>query len=136
MGFRELKYQFKMKSGKILLIEDDALIKTTLTEFLHLTFPQVQVYPVETLAEARKVWPQHRFDIIISDCILSDGLACDFLGEIDFKGPIIVVTGMVDKDKLEKAAYLIKGPLYILRKPTSLEKIAEIIASCLPHETP
>ncbi|OAQ20005.1 response regulator [Thermosulfurimonas dismutans] len=125
-----------MEAAKILLIEDEEFIKIALIEFLRLSFPEVKVYAAETLTEARKLWSQNQFDIIISDCILPDGLACDFLEEIDFKGPIIIITGIVDKDKLEKAAHLIKGPLYILRKPVSLEKLARILLPYITRETP
>jgi len=124
-----------MSSAKILLIEDERSIRFCLREFLNLSFPQVKLYMAATLAEAYKLWSQKPFDIIISDCNLPDGSACHFLKEIEFKGPVIILTGMVDEDQLKEAFQLIKGPLYLLRKPVSLAKLASILAQYIPRET-
>lgn len=124
-----------MPGAKILLIEDEELIRLSLKEFLNLSFPEVKVYTAATLAEVRKLWSQEQFHILISDCTLPDGLACDFLEEVEFKGPVIILTGMVDEEQLKKTFHLIEGPLHLLRKPVPLAKLAGILAQYIPRET-
>lgn len=120
-----------MENAKILLVEDEKFVQAALVEFLRLAFPQVRIKVVDTLKKAREAWSQEKFDLIISDCVLPDGLACDFLEGIDFSGPTIILTGMVDPQKLKKAEKVLKGPFFLLKKPVSLEKLAQVVAPYL-----
>ncbi len=118
-----------MKFAKILIIEDEKSIKELLKEFLELSFPEIEIWTAGTLEEAQRLWQEGTFDLIISDCLLPDGLACEFLERTNFQGPVIIFTGLVDPEDLEKAVRSLKGPVHILRKPISLEKLTHILES-------
>ncbi len=111
----------------LLIIEDESAIREQLEEYLALVFPEIEVNLAETLAEARKLCEKQRYDLIISDCTLPDGSACELLQGLPPGTPIIILTGHVDEELLQQVQEKHQGPLHLLRKPTPLEKVRDLL---------
>ncbi len=116
---------------RLLVIEDEKLILEQLLEYLSLVFPEIEVVPAETLSEARRLCQDQRYDLVISDCVLPDGTACEILPGLPFEIPVIILTGHVDENLLQEVQEKYRGPLHLLRKPVPLEKIGALLKGYL-----
>ncbi|MBX6422426.1 response regulator [Thermosulfurimonas sp. F29] len=116
---------------RLLIIEDEGAIREQLGEYLSLLFPEVEIDLVGTLAEARRLYAERHYDLIISDCDLPDGSACKLLKTLPPQIPVIILTGLVDEDLLGEVEEEYRGPLYLLKKPVPLDEITNIVGNHL-----
>ncbi len=125
----------KTPKKKILLIEDEDLIAEMLAEYFSLVAPEYELQVARTLAEAREKLQGEERDwvLCICDCRLPDGTACELFMERIFHCPIIVTTGFVKDEEIEKVKEYSDQKVYILRKPylpaELHRKIEEILKS-------
>lgn len=98
---------------KLLLVEDDKLDQMAFKRFMDGNGTPYDCTIVGSVAEAKKVMREGKFDIIITDHSLGDGTALDVLHSADGT-PVVVVTGAGDEEtavKIWKAGaydYLVK----------------------------
>ncbi len=104
---------------KILLIEDNPgdvlLLQETLSE---ITFVELELVPVDRLANALKLLQSEDFDVILLDLVLPDSNGLDTFIQIQEQTPstpIVVLTGIADETLAMSAMkagaqdYLVKG---------------------------
>jgi two-component system, NtrC family, response regulator PilR len=68
-------------SPRLLFVEDHLAYRNLITFAIQAQWPQVQVIPVASLAEARECLNQQTIQIILTDMNLEDGTAVDLLRE-------------------------------------------------------
>ncbi|RUM89106.1 MAG: hypothetical protein DSZ24_02090 [Thermodesulfatator sp.] len=112
---------------KILLIEDEPDIREQLRDYLALLYPESEILTAATVAEAQKLLDRGDFSLVISDCQLPDGLACDILSLVRERAPLIILTGYVEEEELSRVRRSVRGPIHVLKKPASLAEIAQIV---------
>ncbi|QJA05804.1 response regulator [Thermosulfurimonas marina] len=112
---------------RILLIEDDSDIREQLKEYLGLLAPGSEILTASNVAEAEKLLQEKSFSLVISDCLLPDGLACELLEGISPGTPVIILTGYAEEEALQKVSSVFPGPLYLFKKPISLSEIGKIV---------
>lgn len=108
---------------RILVIEDEPLIRMTLVEYLEAM--ACKAIEASSLAEARELILDNELDVLISDIGLPDGKATDFLLEVIAAKPdmkVILATGGLVPEELES-----KG-ISILAKPFSEADIKNVLA--------
>ncbi|WP_297056461.1 response regulator [Thermosulfurimonas sp.] len=114
-------------SRRILVIEDEALFREQLVEYLNLVFPGLSIDQASTLAEAYDLCQRYFYHLVISDCILPDGNACDLLRTSCTRIPVIILTGYVQPELFARVLEQRSAPLEVLYKPVSLEKIRTLV---------
>jgi len=118
-----------MKNFKILIIEDDEELVSMYRDCASQIFPLVEV--ARNLAEAKGAVLKEKFDCILLDNRLPDGLGITFLKENNFadeKIPIVMVTAYADKDLAIDSVNA--GIFYFLEKPVSKQKLLETQQKC------
>lgn len=118
----------------IFIIEDEKALAETLYEFLHKRGYTVEV--ARNGAEATKMLPVVRPNLILLDLILPEMNGVDFLKEIQkpnsefSKTPVIVLTNLYgDEKSFEKLG--VKVSDYAVKSDISLEKLADKIKKAL-----
>jgi len=66
----------------VLIIEDEKDIRELLLQLLKIQYPDWKIWTAPTIKEALCLVEKEDFSLVISDCILPDGLACDLLPKI------------------------------------------------------
>ncbi|MDZ4308179.1 PAS domain S-box protein, partial [Allopontixanthobacter sp.] len=107
------------KLRHVLVLEDEPLIRMTLVETLNGL--GCKTFEAKSLKEARQLFLENEFDVVLSDLSLPDGLATEFLLDLVTSHPdikIIVVTGGLLPEKLQSQ------PMSVLTKPLSEADLA------------
>jgi len=116
----------KVRSEKILIVEDEGLIRWSMsTEFSQHGY---QVLEADTKKKAMKIIEDGQPDLIILDQILPDGTGLEILEEVRNKeyNPIVVMLTAVDR--AETAVLALKlGAADYLTKPINLEELSIIV---------
>lgn len=76
---------------RVLLIEDDALVATSLLDFLSIEDFEVKV--AENIAAAESILPSFTPDVVVSDCVYGAGEFVKNLKQARPKLPVIIVSG-------------------------------------------
>lgn len=116
----------------ILAIDDEAIIRELLTEFL--TVLNLRVTGVSTGAEALQVVATDPPDLIITDLQLEESDGLEFIEK--FKEtlpnvPVILLTGMLFDSKVVEQRIKAKVSAYV-PKTTPLSELAKVIRGLLP----
>jgi len=120
------------KKHKILLVEDDRVDQMAFKRFVDEEELPYDCTVVEGIADARDILSRRKFDIIILDYFLGDGIAFDLLDSTK-DTPVIMVTGSGDEQIAVKAMkagtrdYLVKDPAgnYLNVIPAAVDNIIE-----------
>lgn len=122
-----------MTKDKVLIVEDEASIRTVLRQFLESR--QYEVVETATCAEAKRLWREVHPDIAILDYSLPDGNALELLTSlqgIDSSIPVIILTGY---GSIELAVEAVKlGAEQFLTKPVELSALGLIIQRSLENQ--
>jgi DNA-binding NtrC family response regulator len=120
---------------KILVIDDDALIRASIQAIL--TRKNCSVAGAKSATEARELLdPQKKggYALIILDIKLGEESGLELLADMRANGitvPVLMVSGLSDMEKIQQAAaYSIKG---FLVKPFNAQTLYEKVAACLPE---
>lgn len=106
---------------EILLVEDDHLIGSELKSFL--SREGYGVVWERTLKDARRIWGQRNFQLVLLDINLPDGLGFDFCRELNESGesvPVIFLTARLDEESALRGLNL--GADFV-RKPFSRKEL-------------
>ena len=110
---------------KCLIIEDDEQLLMLLCELLNIYFyDKIDFITANTLQKAKNILKNELIDMVLTDCNLPDGNACDVLPYIDDK-PLIVMTGYLDREKKDKIKDITH--IKLLMKPFQLRELTKII---------
>ena len=123
-----------MKDGRVqkrvLIIEDEELIVEVLRDYFAVVAPEIEVVFVSTLEEARQKLQESKWDLCICDCHLPDGTACDLFEERAFSCPVIITTGYINQEGLNKAKNFEKLEL-VLKKPYLAKELFQKVKKIL-----
>ncbi len=118
-----------MKNLKLLIIEDEKELLNTFKECASQIFPIVK--PAKNLEEARSILLHEKFDCILLDNRLPDGMGIAFVKEMKLseeKIPIVMITAYADKELAIDSVNA--GIFYFLEKPVSKQKLLETLQKC------
>ncbi len=118
------------KRIKLLLIEDDLIDQRAFTRFIQADKHPYDYVIADSIEKAKKILGAERFDIVISDYQLPDGVSMEILG-LGMETPIVITTGTGSEEIAVQAMkagaydYLIKDPdrYYLKILPVTIEKI-------------
>lgn len=119
---------------KVLLVEDDKLDQMAFTRMVEKEQLPYDFEIATSLAQARQILNEERFDVVVSDYMLGDGTGLDLLKSTG-KTPVIFVTGAGDEDIAVKAwrsgarDYVVKDHSH-----NYLRKIPIVIENTVEHE--
>jgi PAS domain S-box-containing protein len=115
---------------KILLVEDDKLDQIAFERLVQQQQLPYDCTIADSVAEAKKLLAHEKFDVVICDYELGDGVAFDIFDAVK-DTPIILITGVGDEELAVKAwkagasDYLIKDQLrnYLKALPVTVENV-------------
>lgn len=120
------------KTTYILILEDSVVVSKLLTQRLKGEFPEAEILPAFSLAEARNLVKEIVFDVFILDIQLPDGSGIDFLCEVQTQYPnsrAIILTATRVPEYREIALAL--GALRFMEKPVKIKELSDIIRDML-----
>ncbi len=107
---------------KILIVDDEPMIRTTLREILE--YEKYEVEEAEDAKKALEIIDKQEFKVILSDIKMPGMNGIEFLEELQKKGnniPVIMITGHGDIDTAVEA--LKKGAFDFIQKPLDLNRL-------------
>lgn len=111
---------------RLLVVEDDNAVRTTLVTFLELEGYQVDA--VSSSHEALQLLEQRAYPIVISDIYLDDRTGLDVLQEARRRDPSCAVILMTARGTMETVMAATRGGAFdYIAKPFELEKMLETI---------
>ncbi|MGM0595049.1 MAG: sigma-54-dependent transcriptional regulator [Pseudomonadota bacterium] len=114
----------------VLIIDDEPDIRELLA--LTLTRMGLDCLEAETLAEARALLGQHRFDLCLTDMRLPDGSGIDLIREIQRDWPDTPVAMITAHGNMNSAIDALKaGAFDFLNKPVELQTLRDLVTSAL-----
>jgi excisionase family DNA binding protein len=130
-----LKHRSMAKKAKILVVDDDDLIRMLFQEILN------DLGHTAALArdgnQALELMKQSDFDLVFLDLLLPGMDGAELLKKLRAlkpRMPVIIITGHPDSDIMSRA--LVEGPFGVMRKPFSQDDITTALASFLPNMRP
>lgn len=117
-----------MKLTTIAILEDDAILRSTLLDFLSISGDYIISYAGASIAEFVDLHFDETIDFILLDIHLNNSFALDSINSIKFKhkeARIIMLTGDKDDDLVMKS--IVNGAHGFIYKPFSLSEIATTI---------
>ena len=122
-----------MIKNKILLIDDDRMIRVTIREFL--TINGFDILEAPDCATAKSLFIEYNPDIVISDYVLPDGNALELLLELREYDPFIPVIILTGHGSIELAVRAIKeGANHFITKPVELDALLVITTRLLEQQ--
>jgi DNA-binding NtrC family response regulator len=122
-----------MTKDRVLVVEDEASIRTVLRQFLESR--GYEVVEAASSADANRLWREAHPDIVLLDYSLPDGNALELLSAlqgIDAFIPVIIVTGY---GSIELAIEAVKlGAEQFLTKPVELSALGLIVQRSLENQ--
>jgi two-component system response regulator QseB len=118
-------------SARILVIEDDAAIRTMLERGLRLVGHEPTL--AENLAAGRRLWGE-TFDVVLLDVMLPDGNGLELLAERRAAGdatPTVLLTAREETQLRERAAQV--GATAFLSKPFAYRELLECVGRLAPR---
>lgn len=114
-------------STDVLLVEDEAAIRTSLATALRLH--GFGVHEAASIRDARRAVRRHAFDVVLLDIHLQDGSGLDLLRELRAPGgedvPVIMATAYGDAPHTIEA--MSAGAFDYVTKPYDLERLVEVV---------
>lgn len=121
--------------ARIFLLEDDAALGRGIV--MALTGPEVSVICRSTLAQAREVLAEERFDLLILDINLPDGSGLDLLRQVRAAGNVMPVILLTANDlELDEVTGLEAGADDYITKPFSLAVLRARVNAQLRRSVP
>jgi two-component system nitrogen regulation response regulator GlnG len=118
------------RSGRILVTDDDAAIRTVVREALRRAGHVVEV--AGSLAEQRRAFTQFRPDVLVTDVMLPDGNGLDAVGELRASQPGLPVIVLSAQNTFTTALRANEqGAFEYLPKPFDLGELARTVADAL-----
>jgi DNA-binding NtrC family response regulator len=120
------------RERRILVVEDDALMRSTLVQYLG---AKHRVLAATSCEEAREVFSKQRFDVVILDLSLPDGDGLSLIAPFrqDDEAEVVVITAF---PKVQSAVKALKaGALDYINKPFDLEEFDIVVAKALEHRS-
>jgi len=117
-------------SGRILLVEDDADVRTFFRDVLEGC--GYQIFEAENGVEALSIWKEHlmEFDLLLTDIMMPGGISGYALAyHLRDEKPALKVVLMSGYSP--PAPGKIQSDMRFLQKPCSVEALIETVASCL-----
>ena len=119
-----------MTSPRVLVVDDEA----DLRELLEITLLKMglDVDSTETLQQARQLFAEKEYQLVLTDMRLPDGLGLELVREVNASGkniPIAVVTAFGSADNAVVA--LKAGAFDYVSKPVQLEQLRVLVQSAL-----
>ncbi len=121
--------------GAILVLEDSQVLLTKLTNELKQHFPDLQILPARSVAEAQLLLNEFEINIFILDIFLPDGSGIDFLCDVKTISPeshAIVMTAQQVPDLKQQAEEL--GVIRFFQKPVDTNSLFKVIQKVLNPE--
>lgn len=113
----------KVDRPRVLVVDDEALIRWSLTE--RLQDDGWEVGTASVLATARRQLSNGTWDLLICDVKLPDGLGLELLDELrDLPHPPAVLVITAHGDATMRTSALAKGALALVDKPFDLDALA------------
>lgn len=121
--------------SKVLVLEDNLLNAKVLTAMLH-KLGICEILHVDTIASAKRLLPRvasEEFDVVISDLMLPDGLAFDFISDVVAcnSTPVTAYSALSESDCM--AELKSRGCSSLLSKPLSFNALQAYIAGVIIH---
>lgn len=94
------KASAKTVTAKVLIIDDDAVMRSLLRKLLEISKSKLQVLEALNGEQAKRLIAVSRFDCLVLDHLLPDTTGLEFLKWLrahDQKTPVVVFTGMGDE---------------------------------------
>ena len=116
--------------GRILVVDDDAAIRTVVRESLRRRGHVVEV--AGSLAEQERVLRRFVPDVLVTDVVLPDGNGLDALAELVASGsdiPVIVLSALNTLTTAVRATE--RGAFEYLPKPFDLDELGRVVADAL-----
>jgi CheY-like chemotaxis protein len=113
-------------SGRVLIVDDDPLIRELLRDFL--TTVGDEVATAASGAEAVEVVPIFQPDVILTDMVMPGMSGTDVLDALRRDGvstPVILISG--------HPITMPEGFFGFLKKPFDLRKLAEVVTAAMDH---
>ena len=124
-----------MTTGRVLVVDDDAAIRTVVREAL-----RREGHVVETAgsaAEMRRAIGPFAPDVLVTDVVLPDGDGLDLMPEIAERRPGLPVIVFSARNTLATAVKATeRGAFDYLPKPFDLEELTRAVASAIASRTP
>ena len=117
--------------AEILVVDDDALIRNTLSELLSL---QHQCQTAETAETALAKLEADSFDVVLTDISMPGLSGLELLGHVLQKypqTPVIIISGISDQDHAQGLIKL--GAFDYLLKPFRLEVVEKSVMRAVEH---
>lgn len=117
---------------KILLAEDDSLVRLSVGNVLRHEYPGSTVFLAENGQAGLELFRQHRPDIVVTDINMPvmDGIEmATKIRQISSEASFIVVSGYCDKEKRDSFNRI--GCVEYIVKPLSFERLFAAIEKCL-----
>jgi two-component system, cell cycle sensor histidine kinase and response regulator CckA len=123
-------FQAGIGEKTVLILEDEAPIRVALRRVLKHT--GLKVVEAETVSEAREAIKERRFSLLVSDGVLPDGGAGEFIRDFlaEQGAPVILCSGYLEEDLALEGVSL--GQCTFLPKPFNPETLVELVSSLLP----
>jgi two-component system, NtrC family, nitrogen regulation response regulator GlnG len=122
-----------MKSGRVLLIDDDEAIRLVISEALHRDGHDVMT--AASLGEYRHVRERFSPDIIITDVILPDGNGLDAIAELKSAAPDVPIIVLSAQNTLSTAVRATEeGAFEYLPKPFDLDELRRAVRDGLARK--
>ncbi len=120
-------------NGRILLVDDEASIRSVLRRILRRRFPDVEVVEAGSAEEALNLTRERPFDVVLTDYRMEGATGADLLRQLVSSSPAtarVLATGYQDDSIIEEA---VRGlPLHgRLPKPWDNERLLGLLDSLL-----
>jgi CheY-like chemotaxis protein len=115
---------------RVLVVEDDPSVRTSLEEILEVL--GYQVTAVDGREEALRLPADSHFDLLLSDFVLPDGSGTEIADELRSRWPslgVIVMSGYAQDEVVEREAA--RGSLYFLQKPFNANTLGSAVRAVL-----
>ena len=112
----------------VLVLEDHPETREWLTEIIRQAFVEIEIHEASSLAQARQLIDQHKFDLALIDLNLPDGNGVEIISEISKSSPdtYCVVATIFDEDNYLFPALEAGAQGYLLKEQTTEEFIQSL----------
>ncbi len=121
---------------RILVVEDESAAREALVEIASML--GFQAFPASGVEEARELLAEADFDVLLTDCVLADGMGNTLAAELLVERPslaVVVMSGYTQDDVVREQ--VARGAVRFLQKPFDMPTLArELQAALEERRTP
>lgn len=119
-----------MAKIKIIIIDDEALIRRSIAKIIEQSLPECEVSAeAESAADGIKLIEKYNPDIIITDIYMNGMDGLDMLSKVSYSGKVIVITGFRNFEYAQRAISL--DVYALLLKPIHRDELIKTINSAI-----